>query len=224
MPAPPTFVPINIPSAIQTGIDFDTQAYGLSDQEFSDRFGTNLVPGRQFSVEDAVRGIEGQESPVLTNALSGAGFGDINFGKTKAQQSKNLGREDILSMDKRGREYFQQTLGLNPRRGIGPSGKNVADMAMANTGGRNNFNVANYSSSINNYNQQVARQIQNQQAYTSAANSALGLIGKFAQPSVSPYLNVQGYGAPNAYAMNYSAPSGYMGATAASNLGYGGYR
>ena len=138
MPKQPAFVPINIPEAISTGIGFDTRAYNLSDADFASRFGSNLVPGREFAINDAVGGISGQQSPVLTNALAASGL-NANLGDNSYKQSRNLGNKDILAMDKRHRNYFQQILAQNPRRAIGPTGRDIADIAIANTASAGNF-------------------------------------------------------------------------------------
>jgi hypothetical protein len=199
MPAAPTFQQIKLPEVQKLALDFDTRGYNISDEDFQKRF-PNLVKGRQFSIDDALGELNGGVSPVVADALKGAGL-ESNFGNTSFAQSKNMGKkgQEILSREQRGRDYFQKLLGENPERVFGLGSQDVAHIALANTGGANVFNQGQYGSRVAGYNAALQNQAQTTQGYASALTSLAGIGAKFAQNQQSPYLSVTSYGNPYPY-------------------------
>ncbi len=223
MPKAPKFTPINVSKTNDLALQFDERGYQLSDEDFAKRF-PNLVAGREYSIDDALGNLQGQESAVVTDTLSKSGLGDVNFGNTSFEKAKNTGAtgQEILSREKRDRNYFQNLLAANPQRQFGLTGQDVAHIALGNTNSANVFNQGTYGSRVNQYNAQVQQNAANNAGYAQAGTAALGLIAKnFTQPQSSGYLSVTGYGGPYSYGGGYAANPGP--ATTNGPFNSGGY-
>lgn len=184
--APPPFVPINIAQVRQQALQGDIQGYGASDADYNARF-PNLVRGRDFNIGDATSQLAGAPDPLVTSTLNKSGLRS-DFGNNHYTQARNSG-VDILSKEKRSRNYFSTLLAHNPQRQFGvESSADLMKMIYANTGNLTSYNQANYASRVNEYNSSLLQSARNQESYAGAASSLIGSIGRlynnnYQQPS-----------------------------------------
>ena len=161
-PAVPYFKPIDINATIAQALNYDTEGFNFSDQDFASRF-PGLVSARNQQVQDAYSQLTGPLDPTVenqfaTNAL-GAGIGTVGggdplsaLGMTQGSFGSNvatatLGNE-LLDKQSKDRSYFETLIGNNPQRAFGISGSDVANLGIANTGGLNASNQQQYSSTL----------------------------------------------------------------------------
>lgn len=220
----PSYIPANFSDINQGAVVGDMQAYARSDKNFAQRHPTLLAGEGQFeknAAQDQVGNtsfIPQMQSEAINSGLGSAldAFGD-NTGTLKmggageADVAKNLGIS-VLGFQQQNRQNAQQSLSLAeqlfPRRQIGLSGQDFAQMEIGNVNNENAFNSANYAASLGaagraqtSANTLAAAQAQasgaQAQMYGSLASSALQAGG-------------QAYGS---YQANHPAGSGFGGNT-----------
>lgn len=189
--------PLNINKLEQTGIQADELGYNLSDADFAKRF-PELVKARDYNIDSSKTNMAGGRDPFIYDALNKAGLGDIDFGTGEHTIERNMGVK-INSKENRDRTYFQRLLQDNPQRAFGLNSKDVARVALANTGGINMNALGQAQGRL----EQALSNSQTDAASQAALVSALGSIGaagvKAAGSFTSPTLTPNYYTAPPGY-------------------------
>lgn len=209
MPNAPAFQKINIPETQALALEFDRSGYDASDLDFLRRFPL-LAEGREFNIEDSANQMAGAQDPLVAQTLDKAGL-SADYGATPYAQSRNMGAQEIVSKEKRDRNYFSRLLAENPSRQFGLGGQDIARVSIANTMGQNNYNQGMFGSRINAYNAQIQQNAQTNAGYANAAGDLFGSIAKY-------YRNSQ----PNSLSASYYGPSA-MGYGASNANSYGGF-
>lgn len=161
-PQPPPFFPIDIPKTIAQALEYDTQGFSWSDQDFLSRF-PGLVATRNNEIDQAYQSLTGPLDPTLQNefvtqgigsGLAATGSGDplSGLGQTKGSFGQNVSTanftKSVLGQQDTDRSNLLQLIANNPQRAFGISGANVANLAIANTGGLNASNQQQYQSTL----------------------------------------------------------------------------
>lgn len=179
------FVPVDIPKTAAMAFAADKAGYDISDKDWQTRF-PKLALGREQIINDVGQNVAGKDSLPVANAINKAGYGGTDLGNTEYAKSRELGMP-VLALKNRSRDYFQQLLKTNPQRTAGLSGQDVTRIAIANTGGQNNFNQGVFQSNIGQYNSQIQQGIANQGAVLSGLGGLAGLLSQNQSYQRSPY-------------------------------------
>lgn len=215
----PKLKQISIPAAQDLALSQDISSFAASDADWAKRF-PELVKGRNFMIADANAQSKGGISSAATGALKTAGLGDLKFaGKNEFQTARNLG-QPILAKEQRDRNFASNLLLQNPQRQFGLSGKDVTNIALANTGDTNAIASAVAQTQANAYSSSVAQTAQDFSGITSILG---GLSNNYAR-----YGNVFGgsniYTNPeNTYALGAPPPPSLYGESFASLDAGAGY-
>ncbi len=205
-PAAPKFTKIDPKKVQAQALATDKASYALSDLKYKERF-PDLVKARDYMRGDIVANMSNTfgggagMTPVVNQTLADAGLaagfngtsGYFPQGQNQYDQAKALGKP-ILSMEQRGRKYFQNEIAMNPERQFGLSGQDIAHIAIANVGGQNNFNQGLFGVRLGQYNQQVAQQSDMTQGLISG-------LGSIVRSGVSLYQNTNSLD-PSYYSSN----------------------
>jgi hypothetical protein len=188
-PAAPKFVPVDVASTTALSTAADQSSYALSDADFAKRF-PQLVAGRQASLNDSISQLGGSIGDQSTGALQAAGLApeaaSMSTGN-EFQTSRNEG-QNVLAKESRDRNYFENELSTEGQlRSFGPSGGNLIQEAVANSGNLNAANSANYLTGVNAYDASLAQSGQNLGGYASLLSSAIKQYNTQPTPAVSTY-------------------------------------
>lgn len=173
LPPMPDFIPADVGAIRKHVEDQNREQYRLSDQDFSKRHG-DTVAAEKIAESNALRDQKGNSTllPQMQAELIKAGLGDAlnSFGDTGANlEHGSAGEASVATNLGLGINNFQQQNRANaagslsqiealfPRRQFGLTGDDVAGLDLANTQGQNNFNQANYASTVQQqqYNQRL---------------------------------------------------------------------
>jgi hypothetical protein len=224
----PPFVQAN-PQAIQNqALSMDQQAYGLSDQDFRQRY-PQLWSSQQTFLNNLNTNMSGGINPQLENLWTRAGMagavgstGNWSMG-TGTTGMANVARNLGLSQQQYQQQLMNQFQTANQTfqpRTFGLSGADASQIALSNIAGQNNWNQANYAYKVQE--SQFATNLAAQQSVASAnaQNSQTGSILGGAGSAVSALAVVAfcwvaraAYGAHNPrwkrfrYYMHTQAPS-----------------
>lgn len=203
-PQQPKFVPVDIAGTTALATKADQDAYGRNDADFAQRF-PQLVKARQTSLDDSINQLGGGIGKQSTGALVAAGLApeaaSMSTGN-EFQTSKNEGR-GVLDKESRDRNYFESELGQEgQQRVFGPSGGNILQEALANTGNLNAANNSAYLTGVNAYNSSVQQGAQNTAGYASLLASAIksyystpsATSSFYTDPTNNPYAPTPDYG------------------------------
>lgn len=164
LPDAPAFIPVDPNKLQSTAVDFDRQAYGLSDKDFSKRHAP-LVSAEKLFEAQTLKDQTGDTElmPAVQNEFMRAGlrgalssFGDsagtLAPGSAgEASVARNLG-VSILGLQDRNRTNRMKSLitaeELFPRRNFGISGSDAAQIGAANVAGMNNWNQAQFANEV----------------------------------------------------------------------------
>lgn len=186
-PQAPKFNPIDIPATLAQALQFDIQGYQASDQDFASRL-PGLVQAKNVDIENAYKQLTGPLDPSVQNAfvtsgiekgLGVTGAGNAGAGIAPGTLGSNVAgttvAKDVLSKQDYDRAYFQSLIESNPERAFGLSGADVANLSIANTGGLNQNNQLQYSSTLAGIAAQGAAGVQTGQAISSIGTTLAGL-------------------------------------------------
>lgn len=205
MATKPQFIEID-PNALQkTAIDYNTQFYNQSDKYYRDTTG-NLLPARDFNIENAYQNLTGVQDPAINSAITSAGLPGVNLGNNY-QEAKNLGAKGtgILSLRDRNRNYFAKLFAANPKRSFGLNQQDYLNTVIANSGGHAAFDQAIANAAA----QQANINAQNNANTISAIGSTIGGVANTASRYGPAISNTASYYAPSNYLNpgNYYTPS-----------------
>lgn len=225
-PDMPKYVPVDWPHLEENAAKTDLLAYKLSDQDYAARHPAMLGAEKAFeaqTLQDQTgdsKFLPQMQQEALRSGLGSSlsAFGDAGpvlarGSGAEADVAKNLGLS-VLAFQDRNRQNAQRSLSLAeeifPRRQIGLTGKDNAQVAIGNLSAQNAWNQANHAATVdelefnaklaagnqatalNQGNAQAAAGAQASQAqaqlFGSIAQSAIGGVGKaygsyMAQPS-----------------------------------------
>lgn len=141
-----------------------------------------------MDIENAYKQLTGPLDPSVQNAfvtsgiekgLGVTGAGNAGAGIAPGTLGSNVAgtttAKDILSKQDYDRAYFQSLIESNPERAFGLSGADVANLSIANTGGLNQNNQLQYSSTLAGIAAQGAAGVQTGQAISSLGTILAGL-------------------------------------------------
>lgn len=185
-PSQPKFIPVDIAGTSALATKADQDAYARSDADFKSRF-PQLFNARQFSLDDSIKQLGGNIGDKSTGALVAAGLSPEAASMSTGNEfstSKNEGK-GVLEKESRDRNYFESELGTEGTlRAFGPSGGNILQEALANSGNLNAANNSAFLTGVNAYNSSVAQSANNTSGYASLLAGAIKSYYA-AQPSVT---------------------------------------
>jgi len=154
LPGPmPSFVGANPQQIEQGAVSMDQQAYGLSDQDFRQRY-PQLWQTQQTFLNNLQNQFSGNVNPQMQNvwarsglegALQSTGGWSLGTGTTgMANIARNLGLNQMGYQQNLLNQFQMANDTFRPRT-FGLSGADAAQIALSNIAGQNNFNQAQYA-------------------------------------------------------------------------------
>lgn len=190
----PKFTPLNINDADDLIRKTNAQFFTASDADWARRF-PDLVKGRDYSIDQAGKEMQGKLAPQVNQGLASAGLGNSKIeGDNVFQTARNL-NQPILSAEQRSTTHFRDLLAANPERWTaGLSGPQAAGIAELNTNSQAQFDQSIFSTRLNQFNAGVAQQGQNLSGIVNGIGGVASIGAQIYQNNqLSNYLNAGYY-------------------------------
>lgn len=189
-PSPAKVYPIDINATENSALTADIFGYGLSDKDFASRF-PGLVQTRDADIQQSYKNLNSPLDSTVQNSFVTKGLGQslsaFGGGGEGATGVEGIGRntvassvaKDTLGYQDNARAYNENLYALNPERGLGLSGEDASNLAIANTGNLSAANQQAYAAKVAQQNANIAAANQKRAAVTGAAISvASSLLSK----------------------------------------------